>query len=141
MTQPNMLLADAAAIASKALPSTAGSATSTAGIDLRKSPAGLHLAECELEISAPALNGTQLPDGKTMTYKVEHDDDAAFAAAAELFTSVIVQTGKTTSGGADAVAKRFRLPNAVKRYLRLTVTSGTGAGDASAASMAIQLLF
>ena len=141
MTQPNMLLADANLSVSKALPAAAAGTSSTAGIDLEKSAAGLHLAQCELEISAPALDGTALPDGKTETYKIEHDNDAAFGTKADLFPSAIVQTGKTSTGGADAVTKRYRLPTDVKRYVRLTCTAGTGAGDASAASMTAKLLF
>lgn len=141
MTQPNMLLADANLSVTKALPNDAAKTVSTAGIDLEKSAAGLHLAQCELEISAPALSGTILPDGKTMTYKIEHDAKADFSTVADLFPSAIVQTGKATSGGADAATKRFRLPTDVKRYIRLTVTSGANTTDASATSMGAKLLF
>jgi len=137
MTQPsNMDLKDAALEVTKALPNGAASVNS-AGIDLGLATEGQHLSECELVIEAPALATADLPDTKTMTYKVEHSADNS--SYADLFLSVIVQTG---AGGAGAVAatKRLRLPVDVRRYVRVTATN-SGTGDASDKSLTAGLRF
>ena len=140
MTQPNMLLKDAALEETKAMPAAASTTVYTDGIDLEVSANGLHMADCELEISAPALTTTMLPDTKTMTYKVQMDNDSAFGSPTDLFPSAIVQTG---AGGAGAAAqtKRYRLPTDVERYIRLAATSGADVTNSSAVSMAARLLF
>lgn len=140
MTQPNMLLKDAELEETKALPATASSSVYTDGIDLEKSANGLHLAECEIELSVPALTTTMLPDTKTMTYKVQMDNDAAFGSPTDLFPTAIVQTG-AASAGAAAQTKRYRLPTNVERYIRLAATSGADVTNSSAVSMALRLLF
>jgi hypothetical protein len=121
-----------------ALPAAAGS-TSTAGIDLEEGTRGDFLANCEFLLTAPALTTTQLPDTKTMTYKLEHDTDSAFGTATTIAASVITQTG---AGGAGAAGStfRFRAATTVKRYVRATATGGAAIGDCSAASMTLELL-
>lgn len=140
MTQPNMLLKDALLEETKAMPAAHSTTVYTDGIDLEVSANGLHLADCELEISAPALTTTMLPDTKTMTYKVQMDNDSAFGSATDLFPSAIVQTG-ASGAGAAAATKRYRLPTDVERYIRLAATSGADVTDSSAVSMAARLLF
>jgi hypothetical protein len=130
---------DAALSKSKALPAAAGSVY-TDTLDLETGSHGQVLAECELHVSAPALNTTQLPDTKTMTYSVEHDTDPAFGTVATLFPTVIVQTG---AGGAGAAASdvRLRVPLDVKRYVRVKALGGAAIGDCSGASVTAELLF
>ncbi len=140
MTQPNMRLKDAVLEETKALPATASASIYTAGIDLEKVASGLHLADCELEVSAPALTTTMLPDTKTMTYKVQMDNDSAFGSPTDLFPSAIVQTG-AGGAGAAAVVKRYRLPTDVERYIRVAATSGADVTDSSAVSVGARLLF
>lgn len=136
MTPQNLGLADAQFSVTKALPNGAAAVNSDS-IDLAHSTNGLHLADCELKINAPALATAALPDTKTMTYKVEDSaDDSSFATIAD---AVIVQTG---AGGAGAAAaeKRFRFPSTVRRYVRVTATN-SGAGDASGSSLTANLMF
>lgn len=122
----------------KTLPASATTADST-GFDLGHGSArGDFLANCELKISAPALATGQLGDGATMKYTVQHDDDVAFGTAATLEADVITQTG---AGGAGAAAATYtmRLPVDVKRYVRVRATNS--AGNSSASSMTVELLF
>lgn len=125
---------------SKALPSSGGTSTSTDGIDVGNSSVGDFVAGCELLITAPALATGELPDGETITYKVEHDTDSAFGTVETLYDTVLVQTG---AGGAGAAADtvRVRLPSDVKTHVRVTATSSATAGDCSGESVTAQLVF
>jgi hypothetical protein len=129
---------DALLKATKALPNGAASIYSD-GIDLGHGSRGDFLASAEFKVSAPALTTAQLPDTKTMTYTVQHDDAAGFGTVADLLTAVIVQTG---AGGAGAAAATFtlRLPVDVKRHVRVKATN-SGTGDASGASLTFEVLF
>ena len=120
-----------------ALPNGAATVYS-AGIDLGHGSRGDFLANAEVKISAPALTTTQQPNAKTLTYTIQHDDDAAFGTVADLYPGVLVQTG---AGGAGAAAATFtaRLPVDVKRYVRVKAV-GSATGDASAASLTFEVL-
>lgn len=136
MSNPQRMLRDAELQVTKALPNGAATVNSDS-IDLEHSANGVHVADCELLIEAPALATADLPDTKTMTYDVEHsDDDSSFE---DLANGVLVQTG---AGGAGAVAAeaRVRLPSTVKRYIRVVATND-GAGDASDKSLTAGLVF
>lgn len=124
-----------------ALPNGAASTTTT-GFDLGHNSAkqGRLLAQCELEIVAPALTTAELPDGQTITYHVEHADDAAFSVnLATEHSTVRVQTGAAGAGAAGAT-DRVRLPTQCKRFVRVKATK-TGAANASAKSMSAALVF
>jgi len=128
---------DTALKVTKALPNGAATVYS-AGIDLGHGSRGDFLANAEVKISAPALTTTQQPNAKTLTYTIQHDDDAAFGTVADLYPGVLVQTG---AGGAGAAAATFtaRLPVDVKRYVRVKAV-GSATGDASAASLTFEVL-
>ncbi len=136
MTNKQRMLRDAELQVTKALPN--GAATVNSGsIDLEHSTNGVHVADCELLIEAPALATADLPDTKTMTYDVEHsDDDSSWS---DLANGVLVQTGADGAGAAAATA-RVRLPSTVKRYVRAVATN-SGAGDASDKSVTAGLVF
>jgi len=120
---------------SAALPATGGATVELASIDMGK---GEHYEECELVIEAPALNSTELPDGETVTYRVQHSaDDAAWSI---LYGSVIVQTGASGSG-ADAAEDRVRLPSNCGRYVRVQAETSSTAGDCSGKSATESLRF
>lgn len=125
---------------SKALSNGAG-AVYTDGIDLGH---GTHpqvmLPNFEIEIDAPALTTTLLPNSETMTYDIQHDDDPAFGTVATLLTAVVVQTGAGGVGAAAIEATKARLPSSVKRYIRMKVTK-TGTGNASTVSGTMRLVF
>jgi len=130
---------DANLIKTKALPNGAAAVNSD-GIDLGAlSGRGARLAEAEFLLTAPALTTTELADTQTITYKFQHDDDAAFGSPTTLADGVIVQTG---AGGAGAVGQTFRLrpPTNCQRYVRIVATK-TGASNASTASLTFELLF
>lgn len=133
---------DGVLTAVKALPASAGSVY-TAAFDLGAGPHDL-VDSVDIEVIAPALNTTQLPDTKTVTYFVQTSaDDSTYV---NLFEAVIVQTG---AGAAGDVTSTVVLPlrgriNAalgnLRRYVRVGVTTGTGAGDCSAAEVTASLL-
>lgn len=119
--------------------SNGAGATQSAGINLGHTTKEDHLAECELLITAPALNTTQLPDTETMTWSVEVDDNASFSSATVLNSAALVQTGAGGAGAAAATA-RVRLPSNVEQYVRVKATK-TGTGDCSGLSGTAQLMF
>lgn len=132
----NLNLQDALLKMSHALAASPG-AVHTAGIDLGNSQFGDFVAEAQVAVTAPALSLAQLPNADVVTYIVEHDTDPAFGTATTLLTAG-TQTGASSAGAAGATYIS-RLPVTVKRYIRGTFTTGSGAGDCSAASASIQV--
>src|SRR5205823_10173396 len=97
-------------------------------------------AEADLLLTAPRLNATQLPNGKTMSYTIIHSDNADLSSPSNLAGSgLIVQTG-VGSAGAAGDSKRIGLPSDHKQYLGFTVT-GSASGDASDVSATLEWLF
>jgi hypothetical protein len=133
-----MNLQDGLMQVARALPASATAVHSTV-LDLGNTSRGDFLARCEFLVTAPALTTTQLPNSGTMTYVIEQSADGV-----NTFTTVngpaIVQTGAGGTGAAAATA-RYRLPEAVQRYIRLTATGATSVGDCSAASAYLITLF
>lgn len=130
---------DATFIETKALSNGAGSVSST-GFNLGALTGRGHRPEnLEMEIQAPALTTTQLPDSETMTYKVETDDNSGFTSAKTLYDKVIVQTGAGGTGAAAATA-RYKIPSDCEQYIRVTATK-TGTGDCTGVSLTHQILF
>jgi hypothetical protein len=92
-----------------------------------------------LQVLAPALSSTILPDTRTMTYVVaDSADNSSFTAIGTLASQV--QTG-ASSAGAAAATYTFKLPPNTRRYVRLQITSGGSTTDASAKTATIQLAF
>ncbi len=120
-----------------ALPDADGSVYTTAH-DLGAAPADdARLAGMELEVRAPALDGTELPAAATMVYVVQHStDNSTFAS---LYGTVLTQTGAASVGGAAATTKRVRLPSDCNRYVRLACT-GASIGDCSDSDAELRLL-
>lgn len=121
-----------------ALPASEGDAN-TDSIDLEHTAHGDHLVDMELEVSAPVLTVTELPNAETVTYKVEHSaDDSSFATVPGM-AAVITQTG-ADGAGAAAASEKVRLPRDVNRYVRVTATTSSGAGDCSGKNVATALV-
>lgn len=103
-------------------------------------------ADVEFQISAPALNTTQLPDAKTMKYSVMLDTvDPIDGSSTVYLLDLITQTG---AGGAGAAAqtKKFRLPSDLANILASARilgarAIGSASGDASGASATLEALF
>jgi len=123
---------------SKALPAAASGSVVTDPIDLMHQRQ--FLADMELVVVAPALNTTQLPDTRTVTYSIETDDNAAFSSAKVLNASIGVQTGADAAGAAKTEF-RLRVPSNVERYVRAKATTGASTGNCSAASMVLEPRF
>ena len=142
MDRANHNITDASFVKTIALGTSDGTVV-TVGMDLgalSDRGARLEQGDCELQIEAPALNTTQLPDADTNTYSIETDDDVAFGSAKIIADKVIVQTGGGGAGAA-AVTERFRLPSKCERYVRVkSILAGT-TGDCSAATLTASLLF
>lgn len=124
-----------------ALPNGAATTYATPGIDLGiVTAAGKHLADCEVVLTAPALNTTQQPDAKTLIYSILMDTvDPIDGSSTVLALNVLTQTG---AGGAGAAAAtwRGRLPSNVSRILGARAI-GSASGDASGASATLELVF
>lgn len=133
------LLKDNLLKATAALPNGAANVT-TSAIDLGQyTQAADFVAECELVITAPALNTAQQPDAKTLTYDVVMSDNADLSSPVTLYGGVGVQTG-TGGAGAAAATYRVALPTNVKRYVGVKVT-GSGAGNSGTANVVAELAF
>ena len=128
---------DAQLTKTKALPASAGSA-STDAIDLGTlSNYGARVEDIEVELTRPALGATPIPDTKTITYKIESDTTSAFSSATQISVSV-VETG-ADSAGVDGGTTRFKVPSNCERYIRATATTGTGTADCSDSSMTLKI--
>lgn len=136
------LLKDVLEKGTKTLPPSTSAVALAAFLDTRKvTSSGNQLANVEFKLSAPLVTTAQLPDTKTFTYDILHSDNADGSSSSILMQDVIVQTG---AGGAGAAAAtlRFKIPSDAKRYIGFNVTpSGSGTGDASAASATLEALF
>lgn len=96
------------------------------------------VAECESIVTTPAPSTAQLPDGQTVTYRLQHSDDVAFGAP-QTVADIRVQVG-AGGAGASGQAVRARLPAKVQRYVRLA-TVEVGAANASAATVTMEVAF
>lgn len=131
-------LKDASLKNTKALPTGAATIVG-AGFDLGHGSKGDMVAQCELQIEAPALAVGELPDTETVIYHAYHSDASDYAGETLLYGNVITQTG-AGGAGAAAVTKQLRLPVDVKRYVRIKAVK-SDATDASAKSMVTRLVF
>lgn len=121
-----------------ALPNGAATVYSV-GIDTEVTTNGVHLGEIEWLLSAPAMNATEMPDGKTMIYSILTDTVLPVdSSSTVLMPSVITQTG---AGGAGCAAQtyRFRLPSTAGRILGIKAV-GSAAGNATTASCTLEAL-
>ena len=119
-----------------ALPSSDGTAV-TAGIDTGDASTDDAATGAIMEIVAPALTVSQLPNAGTATYHIEHSTDNSSFTDVNGLEQVAKQTG-ASSAGADAETVRIPLPAGLNRYIRLSVTTAS-AGNASGASMILSL--
>jgi hypothetical protein len=122
----------------KALPAAAG-AVNLDSIDTQNGPNG-SLDGVDLILTAPALNATELPSAKTMTYKLQDSADDSSFSDVNGYEQICKQTGGT-SGAAAAETVRITLPPTIGRYIRVVATGGTGIGDCSGSSMTVELAF
>lgn len=131
---------DVLEIQSVALPNSAGGSAATANLDLG-ALAGIsaRTEQDELLLTYPALTTTQLPNSDTVTYTIQACASAGFGSGV-VTIGTVTQTG---AGGAGAAGGTFRvkLPTNCPEYVQVSATLGSGAGNCSAASMTLQLVF
>lgn len=134
---------DAALKRELALPSAASTTVNSKPIDLQKTRHGNMLTLCEIEVSAPAVSTTMVPDTRTQTYSLITGDaldaNGNIDNATVLQSSVIVQTG-ADGAGAAATTARVRLSESVKRYVALRIVSGASTTTAAAVKATLDLL-
>jgi hypothetical protein len=129
---------DALLTVTRALPNGAAAVTSTA-LDTETVASGRQLADFELLIEAPAMNTTQMPNAKTMTYAIVTSTAENLSNPVVIADAVLVQTGAAGAGCAAATA-RFRLPTNAARYIGVRAT-GSASGDATTASAVASFVF
>lgn len=116
----------------KALPATASN-NAHDGID---SGTGPHRERMEVFVDVPAT--PNLADTKTITFALESSaDNSTFAAVSPAQSGVITGAG---GSGADAAEFRFSIPSTADRYLRVTQTAVSSAGDSTGVTATVSLL-
>jgi len=128
---------DSLLLGSKTLPNGAATATLAAFIDLGHGSRGDFLANCELLLTAPALNATQLPDAKTMIYSIL-ESDSADGSGPTVLAAILTQTGADGVGAAAATAT-YRPRVDSKRYVGFKAV-GSASGDATGATATLEVV-
>ena len=120
----------------KALPAAAATNYSDS-IDLRDSAPGIKMRNAEIEVALPAT--PSLVDDKTVTLTLQDSaDDSTFADIEQLAAIVVTGAG---GGGGSAVPRKFKLPDDVKRYVRLKQAVLTAGGSNVAISTTVSVVY
>lgn len=120
----------------KALPAAAATNYSDP-IDLIDSAPGIKMRNAEVEVVLPATPA--LVDDKTITLTLQDSaDGSSFAAIPSLATIVATGAG---GAGAAAITRSYKLPENVRRYIRLAQTVLTGGGTNTAISTTLSVLY
>lgn len=120
----------------KALPAAAATNYSDS-IDLRDSAPGIKMRNAEIEVALPAT--PSLVDDKTITLTLQDSaDDSTFADIEQLAAIVVTGAG---GGGGSAVTRKFKLPEDVKRYVRLKQAVLTAGGSNVAISTTVSVVY
>ncbi|WP_009960130.1 hypothetical protein [Verrucomicrobium spinosum] len=121
---------------SKVLPA-ANANNNTDPIDLIADNPGINARGYEAEIVVDVL--PSLVDTKKVTVTVQDSADGTnFAAIPELATVVLTGAGGV---GAAAVTRTVKLPQTVRRYIRLNTAVEAAGGDNTAKSVALSIVF
>jgi len=111
---------DALLASSFALPAQNATVNATA-IDLTVANPVLAGTHGDLVLSVPA---TTTATGQTQTFTIQDSaDNSTFAAVAQLATLVLTGVSNAT----PATERRWRLPDSIRRYVRVSVTSSATA--------------
>lgn len=120
----------------KALPAAAATNYSDS-IDLIDSAPGIKMRNAQVEVAIPDVPA--LIDAKTITATLQDSaDDSTFTDIPTL--APIVITGVDTPG-ADGVTRKFKLPEDVRRYIRLKQVVLTGGGDNTGVSTTTSVVY
>ena len=128
----NRVLIDNDKLVTTALPAQ-NTNLNSASIDLGTPPAPEMM---ELRVSVPAT--PRLASGQTLTAIFQDSaDNSSFAAIPELASLVITGTG----GGGPATIRDVNLPANTRRYVRVNYAASATAGNNTAVSGSLTLLF
>jgi hypothetical protein len=117
-----------------ALPAAAATATTDSFNLIQKPP---HECHFEVELALPAL--PSLADTKKATVTLEDSEDGiTFATIAALASMEVTGAG---GAGAAAVIRKVRLPSDVRQYIRAKVVVEAAAGNNTAKSLTLALVF
>jgi hypothetical protein len=138
------LIQDATYTSVKAYPAAAANNNHTA-FDLGQRTAvsggldaGFNVEGTELLISSPAT--PNLANATTIIFSIYDSDDGTTYAVIPSMTNVLTLTG-AGGVGAAATSVRVNLPSTTRRYIRVNQAVLTGAGDSTAVSSTVHLLF
>ena len=120
----------------KALPAAAATNYSDP-IDLRDSAPGIKMRSAQIEVAIPAL--PSLVDAKTLIATLQDSADGTN------FNDITTLASITLTGaggvGAAAVTRKFKLPEDVRRYIRLKQAVLTAGGDNTAVSTTTSVIY
>ncbi len=121
------------------LPSSAGTSTNSATVDIGSDV--YKPEDFEVELSVPALTTTINPGTATagVTYIIESSTTSTFAAIDQTLASFNAAGSTTTATIAKLL--RTRVPSNCARYIRGKVTLGATTADASALAATLSLRF
>lgn len=119
----------------KALPA-AGATNYSDPLDLIDSRPGIKMRDAQIEVVVPTL--ASLADAKTYTGTLQDSaDNSTFTDVPELAS--VVLTG-ASGAGAAGVTRRVKLPETIRRYVRLKQVVQAAGGDNTAASSTLSYI-
>ena len=122
-------------VKTKALPAAAATNYSDP-LDLIESSPGIKMRDSQIEVVAPTL--ANLADTKTATFTLQDSaDGSSFADIPELASITLTGAGGV---GATTVTRRFKLPETVRRYVRLKQVVQAAGGDNTASSSTLSYI-
>lgn len=115
---------DALLEVTQAMPA-AGATANSSSIDLTSTTLGSANEATEFVIDVPAT--PSLANTETLTFTVQDSaNNSSFAAISDVDALVLTGDG---GDGADAYVFRTRLPEATRRYVRVSIVASASAGD------------
>jgi len=138
MDRQTFRVKDASLSKSTALGNGNAAIVNSASVDLQAiTSLGARLTPAEVLLEAPALTGTQAPNGSAITYVVQMDSTTSFASPTEV-ARVTQATAVTT--GATALSFRAGIPSDADRYMRVQATNNATVGDATASEFEFSIV-
>jgi hypothetical protein len=126
---------DALLTITRALPGSGATVTSTS-IDLGQITADSVNELVDLLLSVPAV--PSLANAETLTCTIQDSaDNSTFAAINTLGTLVLTGAGGV---GVAATSRRYKLPPATRRYVRVSIVGSASSGANTGVSATLQLL-
>ena len=120
----------------KALPA-AGDTNYSDAIDLQEASPGITTRKFQVEVAVPAL--PSLADAKTYIATLQDSaDGASFADVASLASLSFLGAG---GAGAAAATRLYKLPEDIRRYIRVKSVVLSSGGDNTAKSVTLSVVY